>query len=197
MLGWPLGQPSKGKIMKTKTTNDIILRILTNTYLFRVGEIDDLLTELFFRYINTLKCINRELDQDSKKFVDLYERLETARTIIYFIGAFYCEDFGLGAIERRLCEFNINPIIFYEAIDQELSLDVSRLSPAAQERFCQIIDFYKLLKRWKNLIVPGYKLYLAEDYYNETKANLVRAITQKLNYDISPVEWYWIEKIRN
>ena len=157
--------------MRKQVTNDIILRILQNTYLFRVTRIDELITELFYRYINTLNYINTEI-KNGRNHVELVEKIESARAILYFLGYIYCESFGIGAIERRLRAFDIEPLRFYEIIDREGTFDLSYLNILETRHFNKIIDFYKMLKKWKNLIIPGHQLYLAEDYYNETRRRI-------------------------
>lgn len=157
--------------MKEQISNDIILRILQNTYLFRIQQIDWLLTELFSRYINILDYINIKVGQD-KEDRGLFLMIEIARSILYFIGYYYTEDFGVGAIERRLTTYDIEPLRFYEIIDGAGTFDLSNLREAEAIKFEQIINFYVMLKRWKNLTIPGHRLYLAEDYYNQTRARL-------------------------
>lgn len=154
--------------MRKQITNDIILRIMQNTYLFRVKRVDELLAELFFRYINTLDYLNAH--PESKNALEL---LNSARAILYFIGYFFCENFGRGAIERRLTSYSVDPLRFYEIVDGQGTFDLTNLKPEEAKTFLDIIEYYKMLKRWKNLVVPGHKLYLAEDYYNETRERLL------------------------
>lgn len=140
------------------------MRIMQNTYLFRVERVDELLTELFYRYINTLDYLNAH--PESKNQLEL---LENARAILYFIGYMFCENFGRGAIERRLQAYSVAPLRFYEIVDQHGTFDLTNLRQKEAETFLAIIEYYKMLKRWKNMVVPGHRIYLAEDYYNDTR----------------------------
>ena len=160
--------------MRKQITNDIILRILQNTYLFRVDEVGMLLTELFFRYINTLDYINANLKYESPNL--LLERLELARGMLYFIGYYFPEEFGRGAIERRLVAYSVTTLRFYEIIDRGGTFDYSYLTSEQKDYFQKIVKYYEMLKYWKNLVIPGYQLYLAEDYYNNTRQKLLEML---------------------
>lgn len=173
-----------------------MLRLLTNTYLFRTAEVNSLLSELFYRYMNTLDYINLRLEQGSREYIKLFEKAETARSMLFFLGYYYPEVFATGAIERRLSDYDITPLRFYEVIDREGHFDLSYLEPDQAEIFRGIVEFYKLIKIWKNLTVPGYKLYFAEDYLNDTKKRLIKLIEQDLGQRITPNEWHWIMNVK-
>lgn len=106
--------------MKNIIRNDIILRILQETYLLNAQNVNNLLTELYFRYINILDYIN--LNQTSTNLnlaIKQFKLLEEARTILYFIGVIFTEEFGRKAVEIRLDALEIDYLDFYNFNDRQ------------------------------------------------------------------------------
>lgn len=187
------------KLYKEKRiTNDIILRIMQETYLFNARKVDVLISELFFRYINILEYINMRLlhnpcFSESRK---LFFLIEEARAILYFIGNFFTESFGREAIERRLFEMNIEPLTFYNYCDYNnvYKYDSGKNYPIIDRKLKEIIEFYLVLKKWKQKLPTKGKLYLDEDYFNDTKTKITKLLSNQIKIEIKPNEWFWLKQ---
>jgi len=184
-------------MQKNKMTNDLLARIMQATYLFDFYQVNLLLSEAYWRYLNILDWANLEIKR--KKSVEelafCFKKIEEARVYLYFIGVVFCEDFGAGAIERRLPEFKLEPVEFYLSVDQNKFVEhFKSLSKEEMQRFSQIVNFYFVLKYWKQKVTHGSRLYLAEDYFNQTRQQLIEKIEINLGREVRPHEWYWLNK---
>ncbi|OIP23919.1 hypothetical protein AUK11_04350 [bacterium CG2_30_37_16] len=161
---------------KNQITNDLLAKIMQSTYLFDWVKINILISELYYRYLNILDFVNMLTTKDlgHEELNLCFIKVEEARVYLYFLGYFFTEQFGPGAIERRLPAYDIKPLDFYNLIDQfKIPELLSDISENDVKNFMEIVNFYLVLKYWKQKTTAPYKLYFAEDYFNKTKKKVL------------------------
>ncbi len=195
--------------MRVKITNDLGIKLLLNTYLFNIDEIDRILSEMYWRYRNIIEYADLNLKRTNlSKFelIELFEKIETARTFLFFIGVIYCETIASEAIERRLQTFpqkiKIDSLNFMQLIDTPSFklklLKYKRLLKKTDSDFLEqfeiLTKFYLLIKEWKNKTQTQGKGYFDEEIFNETKNKLLKRIELEIGYKTAPCEWFYIKK---
>ena len=124
--------------------------LMKNTYLLKVEEIEKDLERIWDKY------------QDLIKNSKTKEEITEARVYLYFLGNFYVENFGKGAIESRLKELEITPLDFYLMVDQNKEELQERRN---NETFTKLEKLYNLMKKYKMKVVNNH--YLDEGTFNK------------------------------
>lgn len=139
---------------------DYLANLLTCTYLFDIPKVESSLEEAWDEYQGLLS--------EAEETKDLYT-ITKARVYLYFLGYYFPEDFGKGAIERRLGSFK-SAIEFKNLVSWADSGNI----PAQYEEdelFQQVLHFYQIIKNLKNKTVNG--SYLDEDRFNKIYAEVL------------------------
>ena len=151
---------------KKQITNDLLAKIMQATYLFDWIRLNQLISELYYRYLNILDFVNMLTTKDlgHEELNLCFIKVEEARVYLYFLGYFLTEQFGSGAIERRLPAYNIKSLDFYNSVDQFKTPELlSNISEEDVKNLMEIVNFYLILKYWKQKTTEPHKLYFAED----------------------------------
>lgn len=138
---------------------DYLADIMASIYMFDIPKIESSMQAAWDEY-------QRLLDE-AEKTRD-FETASKARVYIYVLGYFIPEKFGQGAIERRLNHFE--PAIKFD--DFVLWVDSDKIPDQYKddEFLEKLVEFYKILKSYKNKQING--SYLDEDRLNKVIAEI-------------------------
>lgn len=178
---------------------DLILELLSNTHSLNIKKIDQNIQSILSKRKRLINEVRDQLPktEDSMKLLELFKKLRLAKTYYIIVTYVFAESFGTHVLDLNLQDLKISLSDFLQAVD---SNSVNNIRPPKNtDFFDHLVEFYKLIKKWKN------KAYFDEefkekvhygDFYN-LYDELIRKIKSKIKLKKDEDELFQILKIIN
>lgn len=177
----------------------LILELLSNTHSLNLQGIEQNLQSIIKEREQLLSDVRTKLPKakTKKELLELFKKLRLAKTYYIVITYVFAESFGTHILGLNLSAINISLFDFLQAVD---SNKVDTIRPKTQtEFFDHLVEFYKLIKKWKNKAYTDSefkeKVHYADFY--ELHDELIRKIKSKIKLKDGEDELFQILEIIN